>query len=173
MNVALTQEIVRELLDYDPLTGLLTWRRRDRRWFTSDRIWNSWNTKHAGKPAFTARDTYGHAHGSIFGKLYLAHRVIWLWMTGRWPYPEIDHINHKRADNPWTNLEEVTGAENIARRRRSGRKIDTTGNAGVHREWRTQAPSYTAVIGGKHLGTYRTVEAARAARRAAEFELAA
>jgi hypothetical protein len=64
----LTQTVVRELLAYDPATGTLTWKRRDRRWFSSDRIWRSWNTKHAGKIAFTARDTSGYLTGRIFGK---------------------------------------------------------------------------------------------------------
>jgi hypothetical protein len=32
----LTQEIARELFDYAELTGLLTWRWRDRKWFKSE-----------------------------------------------------------------------------------------------------------------------------------------
>jgi hypothetical protein len=175
-DVELTQPIVRELLDYDPESGVLTWRWRNREWFSSDRIWNSWNAKNAGKRAFTARDTYGHAHGAILGKLYLAHRIIWLWMTGRWPDLTIDHLNHQRADNRWHNLELVTVAENNARRRRSGPKIGTTGRAGIQLEKRTRQPSYVATIGAGrggrgrriHLGTFRTLEAAQAARRAAE-----
>jgi hypothetical protein len=43
-----------------PPTATLMWKRRDRRWFTSDRIWRSCNTNHAGKLAFTARDTTGY-----------------------------------------------------------------------------------------------------------------
>ena len=131
MSDALTQRIVRELLDYDPDTGVLTWRWRARKWFGSDRIWHSWNAKHAGKRAFTAIDTYGHAHGSLLGHLYRAHRIIWLWMTGRWPTLEIDHLNHRRDDNRWCNLEDAPGEVNIARRRRSGPQIDTSGSAGV------------------------------------------
>ena len=118
---ALTQSVVCELLEYEPNTGLLVWRQRARKWFSSDRIWRSWNSRYAGKYAFTALDTYGHAHGSILDRECLSHRVIWLWMTGRWPELEIDHINHKRDDNRWCNLEEVSKAVNLARRRRAGR----------------------------------------------------
>ena len=85
----LTQEIVRELLDYDETSGVLTWKPRDRRFFTSDRIWKSWNTKHAGRPALASPDTHGHLHGHILGKLYSAHRVAFCWMSGRWP-PVVD-----------------------------------------------------------------------------------
>jgi hypothetical protein len=103
----LTQEIVRELLDYDPLTGVLTWKHRDQKWFAGERHHKMWNNRFAGKPAFTAISVDGYLVGRLFGKGYRSHRVIFLWMTGRWPNPEVDHSNHNRADNRWDNLEET------------------------------------------------------------------
>lgn len=47
----LTQEIAPELLDYYRETGVLIWKWHDRKWFTSDHIWKSWNTRRAGKVA--------------------------------------------------------------------------------------------------------------------------
>jgi hypothetical protein len=110
--IELTQDIVRELLDYDPEMGALTWKRRDRRWFSSDGIWKSWNSQHAGKLAFTAYDTSGYLSGLILGRAYKAHRIIFLWVTGRWPDPEVDHDNHIRDDNRWVNLLEKTHRRN-------------------------------------------------------------
>jgi hypothetical protein len=84
--------IVRELLIYDPVTGLFEWRRRDRKWFRSNHDWKTWNTKNAGKRAFTYTDD-GCNTGSIFGLGVQAARVAFLYMTGRWPDPEVDHRN--------------------------------------------------------------------------------
>ena len=109
----LTQEIVRELLDYNPGTGLLTWKHRHRRWFASNRAYKGWNTRYAGKPAFTAKKKGGHLEGLIFYKSYLVHRVIWLWQTGRWPDPEVDHENQSPSDNRWENLQEATHQQNM------------------------------------------------------------
>jgi HNH endonuclease len=102
----LTQAVVHEFLNYEPHTGSLTWRQGDRRWFKSDRHWRIWNTKNAGKPAFIAK-SHGHLRGAIFGKVYFAHQVIWLWMTGSWPDPQVDHENGRRTDNQWVNLREA------------------------------------------------------------------
>ena len=162
----LTQTILHELLLYDPYTGSLTWRRRDRRWFKCDRDWKAWNTKNAGKPAFATPDSDGYPQGRIFGKSCRAHRMIWLYMTGHWPDPEIDHKNRNLADNRFQNLREATHRQNS--RNKSLRYDSTTRMAGV-----LPLPSgnYQAQIHGNdgciRLGTFKTIAEAAAARRAA------
>ena len=42
----------------------------------------------------------------------LAHRLAWLWMTGKWPQDEIDHANGDRSDNRFTNLREADRTQN-------------------------------------------------------------
>lgn len=103
----LTQEIVRELLDYNPETGVFTWRPRDRKWFNTDRIWNSWNAKLAGKPAGTPHRS-GYIWIGLNGKLLAAHRLAFLWMAGAWPTRQVDHRDRDRANNRWTNLRDAT-----------------------------------------------------------------
>lgn len=94
----LSQDTLRQLLDYDPITGTLVWKHRANHWFSSDRIAKSWNTRYAGKEAFTAINSDGYKTGSILGKPDKAHRVIHVLVTGIIP-DEIDHQNGKTTDN--------------------------------------------------------------------------
>ena len=168
-DTPLTQEIVRELLDYNPDTGALTWKSRDRKWFTSDHACQSWNTRYAGKSAFKAIDGDGYKHGAIFNKKYTAHRIIWLWMTGEWPDPEVDHENHNRTDNCWKNLSEKD--DNGQTRNHSLNCNNTSGQVGVCKipdgRWKMQI---TDNEGRRHWYFFKTFDEAVAARKEAEIK---
>ena len=56
----------------------------------------------------------GYVHISIKGKLYLAHRLAWLYTQGQWPEDQIDHVNGIRNDNRVSNLREATQSQNQA-----------------------------------------------------------
>jgi hypothetical protein len=162
MRKRLTQTVLKELLNYNPETGALTWRYRDRRWFKSDRSFNSWNSKHVGRPALASRDTHGHLHGHVLGKLRSAHRVIFLWMTGRWPFGVIDHIDHDRTNNKWENLRDISAEENA--RNKALRSDNRSGQTGV----RKSGTSWIAQIGDEYLGSFESFEDATAERLAEE-----
>lgn len=72
----------------------------------------------------------GYSVIRVNGRLYLAHRLAWLWMTGEWP-TEIDHRDRNRSNNRWANLREVTRTQNNYN---AGRRSDnTSGFRGVYR----------------------------------------
>ena len=59
-----------------------------------------------------------HSYVTINSRLYLAHRLAWLWVHGRFPRWQIDHINGDRHDNRIANLREATNAQNQMNRRK-------------------------------------------------------
>ncbi len=104
----LTAERLREALDYDPETGVFTWR-------FQPNARKELNTVLAGKVAGGM-----HARGywaiRIDEWTYLAHRLAWLHVHGRWPERQIDHINMTRLDNRLVNLREATNSDNSCNR---------------------------------------------------------
>lgn len=54
----------------------------------------------------------------VGGRVYKAHRLAWLYMTGGWPLAQIDHINQQKGDNRWANLREATNQQNCCNRTR-------------------------------------------------------
>lgn len=162
--------VLRELLDYDAATGLFTWKWRDLRWFKSEHSWRSWNTKHAGKRAFTSLDTHGYHHGRILGRTYLTHKVAWAWFYDEWPEDQLDHENHTRTNNAIKNLREADNAGNA--QNQSIRCTNTSGHTGV--VWYARNNKWAAQIKVNgvrdFLGLFADYESAVATRKAAEIK---
>lgn len=162
-----TPELLRKLLRYDPATGKLFWRVRTLDVCSSEKSMRAFNSRYAGKEAFTALRS-GYPSGSILGKTYLAHRVIWAMETGEWPKYQIDHINHDRADNRMSNLRDVTAQENF--RNLSMFSNNTSGTTGVY--WNKQYKKWHATIrrmgSTENLGLFSDIDEAIEARKMAD-----
>lgn len=165
-----TLEIVREFLRYNPETGDLFWRERDRKWFANKRAFTRWNNDHAGKIAGTKKSD-GYIAVKLNGKQIPHHRLAWAIFYGNWPKYEIDHINGARDDNRIANLRDVNRTAN-------GRnlclfKTNTTGHTGVYfnrqsRNWYTQIKKNGRM---KHLGVFKSKLEAANARKKAEQDM--
>jgi hypothetical protein len=147
-------------LSYDPTSGYLYWRDRD------DRS-REWNSRWAGKRAFTARGHKGYYTGAFNGSQYYAHRVIWKMLKGEEP-DVIDHIDGTISDNRLENLRSVPSLDNQRNMRRMS--SNTSGINGVG--WSAPTKKWAAYIrvDGKriHLGYFETKEQAASARRRAD-----
>lgn len=154
----ITPEIVRELLHYDPDTGIFTWRERARRWFKRERDQIAWNGKHAGHRAgyvWTSQATgFKRRHLALLGKTRLEHALAWMWMRDDPLPPQIDHENRDGTDNRWCNLRSANNAANC--RNRSMRRTNRSGATGV--DWYAKNGKWRArcTIEGKthHLGLF-------------------
>lgn len=138
-------ELLKTFLDYNPETGLLTWKVRN-----SKRI-------HIGDIA-GCKSTDGRILIGIKGRLYKAHRVAWALQTGEWPKHMIDHINNDPSDNRWKNLRPATKSQNQMNVKRI--KSNTSGHKGV--TWSKASQKWRASIkaNGKqfHLGVFEQIE---------------
>jgi len=164
------QREVRELLFYDPETGIFTWRERGRGWFKSDGAHKSWNSRDAGK---IAGSVHVNSKGfqliviRLIGRLYSAHRLAWLYMTDE-PLPdEIDHINRDATDNRWYNLRASSRKQNS--KNKSKYRTNTSGVSGVHWHKKTNKWMARCKVGGRryHLGYFNDIE--DAAQKVADF----
>lgn len=135
MTNILTAEFVRSAIHYDPATGIITWRSRDD---VLPRV----NKRFAGKRAAIPLGPDCYPLIRLKGRLYGAHRIIWLYVTGKWPEREIDHRDCDKGNNIWTNLREATPTENKGNQKR--RVDNTTGLKGVC--YRPKRKKWTAQI---------------------------
>lgn len=104
-----TAERVKEVLDYDPETGIFI------------RKVSRFNPQKVGKPA-GCKNPRGYVFIYVGGESFAASRLAYLIMTGKWPQGHMDHVNRNPSDNRWSNLREATVYQNMANRKTKKQK---------------------------------------------------
>jgi hypothetical protein len=142
----LTQKDLQNIIHYSPETGIFTWARPRKGIAVTDKVGTL-------KPS-------GYIVILVKAKLYRAHRLAWLYMTGNWPENEIDHINGDRSDNRFCNLREATKAQNNWNRKI--RKDSKTGVKNVlhYPKWGLYYVKITANKVSHSFGPYKTLQEA-------------
>jgi len=147
MKNSLTQERLKEVLHYDELTGLFTWK------------------VNRGPARFGCQahniNKNGYVRIGIDRRLYYGHRLAWLYMTGKWPKYEIDHKNGIESNNRWCNLREATHDQNM---KNKGKHIpNKVGVKGVCMNGKYIQARIRINGKLKHLGYFQTVDLAKEA----------
>lgn len=152
----ITQESIKEVLNYFSETGVFTWKVKPH------------NEIKIGDEAGYLNG--GYVKIGVQGKMYLAHRLAWLYVYGYFPEHGIDHIDRIKHHNWISNLREVPMQCN--QRNTGNRKDNISGIKGVC--WQKQRQKWSAgiKINGKDvfLGYHSTKMDAAKARLKAEQE---
>lgn len=156
----LTLEELKQEVEYQPDTGLFI-RLKTHRAVKAGDV--------AGSEVQLSQHTKKYIRMSVKGRYYVAHRLAFLYMIGRWPVGDVDHINQDSLDNRWANLRECSHAENGRNQKKYTN--NSSGSTGViqraNGRWRARI-----FIQGKHinLGTFDSFEEAVAVRNLANKE---
>lgn len=152
----LTQKRLKELLHYNPETGIWTWK--------------------VDRSNISAGERAGYIHPlgyrciCIYGAEYKSSILAFLYMEGYFPEYCVDHINRTKDDDRWSNLRHVTHMCN--NRNKSIGSNNKSGITGVR--FRKQNKKWVAQITNNykktHLGYFDTKEEAALARYKAEME---
>jgi HNH endonuclease len=139
---------IKELLDYDPATGIFTWRvRKANRLAKGTTAGSVWNNRIRIK---------------IDGHSYLAHRLAWFLVYQEWPKQDVDHINGNSLDNRLCNLRDVSRAVNV-RNVASARNSSRTRLLGASPHKNKYQSSIMIDGVRRYLGLFDTPEAANEA----------
>ena len=154
----LTAQHLRELLHYDPDTGIFT-----------RAVSQKGRNGRAGCVAGGKTES-GYIRISIHNRLHMAHRLAWLYVFGVWPGCDVDHINGAKSDNRIANLRDVSTSVNM-QNQRTAQPRNASGYLGVTiHGGRFEA---SIKLNGKniYIGSYKTPELAHSAYLAKKREI--
>jgi len=121
MNKLPSLEDVKKQVWYDKQTGVF----RARIGYRHHKVWRIVGNK----------ETKGYLQIKIGERLYMAHRLAWLYATGQDPIfygMQVDHIDNNKTNNSFTNLRLVTNKQNCENRTLNSR--NKTGHRGVYQK---------------------------------------
>ena len=143
-----------DLLDYNPKTGIFTWK-----------VYRGSKVPAGAIAGHVRKDGYIMIG---IGKNYLAHRLAIYYVRGYWSENEIDHINKNPTDNRIINLREVSHSCNMSNSKQQ--KNTSSGIKGV--SWCKLYQKWTSHIQinkkQKNLGNFKDFTEAVCHRFAAE-----
>jgi len=147
-----SRERIKELLFYN--NGKFIWRK-------------SRGSRSAGEEAGSLTDK-GYIAIKIDGVKYKAHRLAWLYVHGKWPTGEIDHIDQCKNNNSIENLRDISHKENM--RNQLLRKTTSSGKTGVSYSMRDKKWRASIQVGKEYIHLYwgESFSAACIARKLAE-----
>ena len=146
----LTQAELQSQLNYDPETGIFTWK-----------ISKS-GIKKINQVAGNT-DQKGYRRIKINQIIYKEHRLAWLYVYGEFPKIQIDHINRIKTDNRICNLREATTSQNgfnkeLNKRNKSGfRNVSWDKH---HKKWKVTLRCNKKEI---FIGTFKDIDLANKA----------
>lgn len=159
LNIMIDQQTLKDLFEYDPDTGIFTRKKA---------VSNQKQGCIAG-----CQDGSGYSVIRVKRISYRAHRLAWMYVYGKFPENEIDHINRIRSDNRICNLREVSRNQNMQNKDKA--VSNKTGYKGVSISKQKKYKKFVAQIkfNGKviYLGRYFCAESAYAAYCKAANEL--
>ena len=155
-DFTLTAERLREVLNYDPAIGVFFWRGNGR--------------KKAGSVA-GCKTQRGYWQIKIDGRVYLAHRLAWLYVNGEWPRGILDHKEGGGLRNEFENLRECTGTQNNGNIDK--RSFNKSGFKGVYKngKWSTWVARIGPQKCRQFLGCYADPKSAAMAYDSAAIRL--
>lgn len=135
----MTQGRLKEKLKYCPMTGLF------------------FNASGGGA---VGKDMDGYLYHYMDGRNYPLHRLAILYVTGKMPINDVDHINMDRSDNRYENLRECSRSENMMNTK--AHKDSRLGIKNVFYRPDTQKYSVRISVNGKYksYGCYDDIELA-------------
>ena len=153
-ELLVSQDDLKILFHYDPLTGIFTRLTKVKKHNVGD------------VAGYIRKDGYGMIY---FNKTnWLIHRMAWCYMYGYWP-DIIDHIDRNPSNNRIDNLQDGTQSKNS--KNRGNQSTNTSGSKGVYKNARLN--KWCACIQvdrkSKYLGIFDDKQDAINARKAAEL----